>query len=95
MAPGIPEDIFDRIFFSDDQWKKQRETGLGLSISQSAIDIHQGLISCENKINENYFFIFTYLWINNMKTYCLDRLMMTNPFRWGNGESSLKGGYAS
>ena len=56
-GPGIPEDIFDRIFFPMISGKAEG-TGLGLSISQSAIDIHQGLISCENKINETIFYIY-------------------------------------
>jgi two-component system nitrogen regulation sensor histidine kinase GlnL len=33
-------------------------TGLGLSISQSAIEVHQGLIKCENKSGKTFFYIY-------------------------------------
>ena len=57
-GPGIPEEICDRIFFPMVSGKSNG-TGLGLSISQSAIDIHQGLISFENRAKRTIF--YTYL----------------------------------
>ena len=57
-GPGIPKEICDRIFFPMVSGKLNG-TGLGLSISQSAIDIHQGLISFESKAKKTVF--YTYL----------------------------------
>ena len=56
-GPGVPEEILDCMFFPSISGKVGG-TGLGLSISQSAIDVHQGLIKCENKSGKTFFYIY-------------------------------------
>jgi len=56
-GPGVSEEMLDCMFFPSISGKVGG-TGLGLSISQSAIDIHQGLIKCENKSGKTFFYIY-------------------------------------
>lgn len=46
-GPGIPDDIVDRIFFPMISGRAEG-SGLGLPIAQAAINLHQGLIECNN-----------------------------------------------
>ncbi len=56
-GPGIPDDIVDRIFFPMISGRVGG-SGLGLPISQSAINLHHGLIECENKQGETCFSLY-------------------------------------
>ena len=56
-GPGIPEKIFDRIFFPMVSGRPEG-TGLGLSIAQSSIDIHRGLIKCETSVDKTTFYVY-------------------------------------
>ena len=56
-GPGIPEDLIDRIFFPMISGRAEG-SGLGLPIAQSAINLHHGLIECENGKGETRFTIY-------------------------------------
>lgn len=56
-GPGIPEDLIDRIFFPMISGRAEG-SGLGLPIAQSAINLHHGLIECENGKGETHFTIY-------------------------------------
>jgi two-component system nitrogen regulation sensor histidine kinase GlnL len=56
-GPGVSEEMLDLMFFPSITGKVGG-TGLGLSISQSAIDVHHGLIKCENKSGKTFFYIY-------------------------------------
>jgi two-component system nitrogen regulation sensor histidine kinase GlnL len=56
-GPGVSEEMLDCMFFPSISGKVGG-TGLGLSISQSAIDVHHGLIKCENKSGKTFFYIY-------------------------------------
>ncbi|MFW1678417.1 nitrogen regulation protein NR(II) [Pontibacter sp. JAM-7] len=63
-GPGIPEDIFTRIFYPMVSGRAEG-TGLGLSIAQSIINQHQGLIECDTRPGETRFQIFIPLELNH------------------------------
>lgn len=56
-GPGIPEHLIDRIFFPMISGRAEG-SGLGLPIAQSAINLHHGLIECENEKGETRFTIY-------------------------------------
>lgn len=56
-GPGIPEHLIDRIFFPMISGRADG-SGLGLPIAQSAINLHHGLIECENGKGETRFTIY-------------------------------------
>ena len=56
-GPGIREPLIDRIFFPMISGHSEG-SGLGLPIAQSAINLHHGLIECENDRGETRFTIY-------------------------------------
>ncbi|WP_461517383.1 nitrogen regulation protein NR(II) [Porticoccus sp.] len=56
-GPGIPEHLLDRIFFPMISGRADG-SGLGLPIAQAAINLHHGLIECENEKGETRFTIY-------------------------------------
>lgn len=56
-GPGIPENIIDRIFFPMISGRVEG-SGLGLPIAQSAINLHRGLIECDQVNGETRFSLY-------------------------------------
>lgn len=56
-GPGIPAEIFDRIFYPMISGRLEG-SGLGLPIAQSAINRHDGLIECESEPGNTQFSIY-------------------------------------
>ncbi|WP_461480587.1 nitrogen regulation protein NR(II) [Porticoccus sp.] len=56
-GPGIPDHLIDRIFFPMISGRADG-SGLGLPIAQSAINLHHGLIECENEKGQTRFTIY-------------------------------------
>ena len=75
-GPGIPDDIIDRIFFPMISGRPGG-SGLGLPISQSAINLHHGLIECDNKQGETRFSLYLPLETKSLENKPLNKPLDT------------------